>query len=79
MKFENSFEVPLPPEEAWPLLLDVPRIAPCFPGAELTEVLEDRRYKGRVGDYPVMPMSEAIPEIILQGGNAMQISEVVGS
>lgn len=49
MKFENSFDVPLPPEQAWPLLLDLPRIAPCFPGAELTEVLEDRRYKGRVG------------------------------
>jgi hypothetical protein len=49
MRFENSFDVPLPPADAWPLLLDVPRIAPCFPGAELTEVLEDRRYKGRVG------------------------------
>jgi carbon monoxide dehydrogenase subunit G len=48
MKFENSFEVPLPPNEAWPLLLDVPGIAPCFPGGELTEVTEDGRYKGRV-------------------------------
>jgi len=48
MKFENSFEVPLPPDEAWPLLLDVPGIAPCFPGGELTEVTEDGRYKGRV-------------------------------
>ncbi len=33
-------------------------------------------YKGRVGVYQVMPMSEAIQEIILQGGNAMQIAEV---
>ncbi|WP_394003902.1 type IV-A pilus assembly ATPase PilB [Luteimonas sp. WGS1318] len=32
-------------------------------------------YKGRVGVYQVMPMSEAIQEIILQGGNAMQIAE----
>ena len=31
------------------MLLDIPRIAPCFPGAELTEVLEDDRYKGRAG------------------------------
>lgn len=33
-------------------------------------------YKGRVGLYQVMPMSEAIQEIVLQGGNAMQIAEV---
>ncbi|NYZ62831.1 type IV-A pilus assembly ATPase PilB [Luteimonas deserti] len=33
-------------------------------------------YKGRVGVYQVMPMSESIQEIILQGGNAMQIAEV---
>ena len=33
-------------------------------------------YKGRVGVYQVMPMSEAIQAIILAGGNAMQIAEV---
>src|SRR5690606_26737990 len=33
-------------------------------------------YKGRVGVYQVMPMSEAIQEIILEGGNALQIAEV---
>jgi carbon monoxide dehydrogenase subunit G len=44
----NSFEIPLPPEEAWPLLMDVPRIAPCLPGAELLEALPDNAYKGRV-------------------------------
>jgi carbon monoxide dehydrogenase subunit G len=49
MQFDNSFEVPLPPEEAWKVLLDVPRIAPCLPGAELTETLPDNRFKGRAG------------------------------
>jgi len=44
----NSFEIPLPPEEAWPLLMDVPRIAPCLPGAELLEALPDNAYKGKV-------------------------------
>jgi carbon monoxide dehydrogenase subunit G len=48
MKFDNSFEVPLPPAEAWALLLDVRRIAPCMPGAELTEVLDERSFKGKV-------------------------------
>ena len=47
MQFENSFLVPVPPEQAWPLLLDVQRIAPCLPGAELTEVLDERHFRGR--------------------------------
>jgi type IV pilus assembly protein PilB len=33
-------------------------------------------YKGRVGIYQVMPMLEEIQQIILEGGNAMQISKV---
>jgi type IV pilus assembly protein PilB len=32
-------------------------------------------YKGRVGIYQVMPMSEEIQKIVLQGGNAMEIAE----
>jgi len=32
-------------------------------------------YKGRTGIYQVMPMSEAIQEIVLQGGSALQIAE----
>ena len=49
MQFENSFDVPLPPAEAWKVLLDVPRIAPCLPGAELTETLGPDKYNGRAG------------------------------
>lgn len=49
MQFENSFDVPLPPAEAWKVLLDVPRIAPCLPGAELTETLGPDKFKGRAG------------------------------
>jgi uncharacterized protein len=48
MEFDNSFEVPLPPAEAWPVLMDIQRIAPCMPGAQLTEVLDDRTYKGNI-------------------------------
>lgn len=48
MEFDNSFEVPLAPEEAWPLLMDIRRIAPCMPGAELTEVVDERTYKGKI-------------------------------
>lgn len=49
MEFDNSFEVPLPPAQAWKLLLDVERIAPCMPGAELTEVVSKNTYKGKIG------------------------------
>ncbi len=48
MEFDNSFEVPLPPPDAWKVLMDVPRIAPCLPGAQLTEVVDEKTYKGKV-------------------------------
>jgi uncharacterized protein len=37
MEMDHSFEVPVPPERAWDVLLDVERIAPCMPGATVDE------------------------------------------
>lgn len=48
MEFDNSFEVPLPPDQAWATLMDIESIAPCMPGAELTEIVDDRNFKGKV-------------------------------
>ncbi|MGH8934627.1 MAG: SRPBCC family protein [Egibacteraceae bacterium] len=48
MLIENEFEVAAPLDKVWEHLLDVPRIAPCMPGAELTEVVSDNEFKGRV-------------------------------
>ena len=48
MEFTNTFHIPLPIDQAWKLMLDVPRILPCLPGAKLTEVLGNNRYKGSV-------------------------------
>jgi hypothetical protein len=48
MEFDNSFEVPLSPDEAWKTLMDVESIAPCMPGAELTEIVDDKSFKGKV-------------------------------
>jgi uncharacterized protein len=45
---ENEFRVPATPDESWAYLLDVERIAPCMPGAELTEVVDDRTWRGRM-------------------------------
>jgi carbon monoxide dehydrogenase subunit G len=48
MQFSNAFEVSLPPAAAWKMLMDIPKIAPCMPGAELTEVVDSDTYKGKV-------------------------------
>ena len=48
MQINNSFEVPLPPADAWKVLMDIPRIAPCMPGAELTGVVDKDTYSGKV-------------------------------
>lgn len=48
MEFDNSFEVPLPVAEAWVVLMDIERIVPCVPGAELTEVVDPDNFKGKV-------------------------------
>jgi carbon monoxide dehydrogenase subunit G len=36
VQLENSFTVPAAPDDAWAVLLDVERVAPCMPGATLT-------------------------------------------
>ena len=47
MRIDNTFTVGLPAEDAWKVLLDVERIAPCMPGAELQEVAGEE-YRGVV-------------------------------
>jgi uncharacterized protein len=37
MELDNSFTVPVPPDRAWDVLLDVEKIAPCMPGATVDE------------------------------------------
>jgi uncharacterized protein len=52
MELDNSFTVPVPPDQAWDVLLDVQRIAPCMPGATVDEVDGDvvnGRIKVKVG------------------------------
>jgi carbon monoxide dehydrogenase subunit G len=47
MKIEDQFRVNVPFEQAWNVLLDVERIAPCMPGAQLQEV-EGDEFRGIV-------------------------------
>ena len=48
MQIQSSFTVPVDAAAAWRLLLDVPRMARCMPGATLTEARADRSYAGDV-------------------------------
>jgi uncharacterized protein len=46
MKLEQSFEVGAPIEDVWQTLIDVERVAPCLPGADITQANEDGSYEG---------------------------------
>jgi carbon monoxide dehydrogenase subunit G len=48
MQLENSFEVAASRDTAWDLLMDVPRVVPCMPGAQLTETVDDANWKAKV-------------------------------
>jgi hypothetical protein len=45
---EDAFTVHTPVDRLWDLLQDVEQLAPCMPGAELTEAIDDRTWKGKV-------------------------------
>ncbi|GGV42564.1 hypothetical protein GCM10010182_79060 [Actinomadura cremea] len=47
MRLENSLSIPVPVTEAWRVLLDIERIAPCVPGATLT-ARDGDRYSGKI-------------------------------
>ncbi|HWV85257.1 MAG TPA: SRPBCC family protein [Capillimicrobium sp.] len=46
MKLEQSFTVAAPVDQVWQALIDVQRVAPCLPGAEVTEAGDDGVYHG---------------------------------
>ena len=47
MRIDSEFTVAAPIDRVWAYLLDVERVAPCMPGAELTEVVDDHTWKGK--------------------------------
>ena len=48
MLIEDRFTVRTPTDRLWAFLHDVERLAPCMPGAELTETIDDRSWRGTV-------------------------------
>jgi carbon monoxide dehydrogenase subunit G len=45
MRIESVFEVPATPDAAWELLVDVPRVVPCMPGAELERAIDESTWE----------------------------------
>jgi len=48
INLEKSFPLPFPASAAWTLLSDLPSVAACMPGAEITETVDDTHFKGKV-------------------------------
>ena len=48
MLIKNDFEVAQPVEKVWKFFGDIPQVATCLPGAELTDDLGGEKYKGQV-------------------------------
>jgi carbon monoxide dehydrogenase subunit G len=48
MRIENVVEVDAPVDRVWALVNDIPRVAPCMPGAALTNVVDGQTYEGTV-------------------------------
>jgi len=48
LKIEKSFEVQQPIDKVWAFLIDPRRVATCVPGAQITEQVDEKTYKGAI-------------------------------
>jgi uncharacterized protein len=48
LKIEKTFEVPEPVEKVWAFLSDPRKVATCVPGAQITEQVDEKTYKGAI-------------------------------
>lgn len=48
VKVEKTFQVQEPVEKVWAFLSDPRRVVTCVPGAQITEQVDDRNYKGAI-------------------------------
>ena len=48
MQIQNQFELPISPAESWTVVTDLPRVARCLPGAQITEIRADGTHLGTV-------------------------------
>jgi uncharacterized protein len=82
MLITHDFEVAKPVAAVWAFFGDIPRVATCLPGAELTDTLGDDKYGGRVavrmgpvrlqfaGTAEITERDEAAKRIVVHGAGA---------
>jgi uncharacterized protein len=82
MLITNEFEVAAPVDKVWQFLGDIPQVAGCLPGTELTDDLGDGKYKGRVavrmgpvrlqfaGNADVTERNEAVKRMVVNAAGA---------
>ncbi len=56
MEITSSARIAAPLDKVWEMLQDVPRVATCMPGAQITETVDDHTWKATVG-VKVGPLS----------------------
>jgi len=78
VKLENTFEVPVGPDQVWDLLMDVPRVVPCMPGAELTETIDDSHWKAKMtvklGPIGLVFGTDVVREEVDEAGRRVKLS-----
>lgn len=79
---DKVFEVNAPVEDVWGLLSDPSRVVVCVPGAQLTEILDDHNFKGKIsvkigpvtskfnGDAQFEKLDPENKEMVLKGAGA---------
>jgi uncharacterized protein len=78
VKLENSFEVAASTDAAWALLMDVPRVIPCMPGAELVETIDDSHWKARMrvklGPISLSFLTDVTREEVDEAGHRVRLA-----
>lgn len=79
LRIEKSFQVSAPIEKVWSFLSDPAKVASCVPGAQITERIDDKTYKGAIsvkvgpsvtdykGEVQILRLDPQNHEIEIQG------------
>jgi carbon monoxide dehydrogenase subunit G len=79
VRIEKTFQVQEPVEKVWAFLSDPRKVAACVPGAQITEQVDDRNYKGAIsvkvgpsvtdykGEVQIIRLDSAAHEIEILG------------
>src|SRR5512137_3114863 len=77
-RIEEKFEVGAPAASVWAYLVDPRQVVHCLPGAELTEVVDDRTFLGRVkvkvGPVTVAYQGKVLLEELDETGKRVRMS-----